>query len=600
MLPNNARHTAYEPITFYKEMATVEDFDISTVTEWLETKKSQFGLDGKGLQLLSSLKDEASRKIMAEKYASYIKGFEKKPEVTITPGKNISPELIETLKNFELPTKYPPRLNLPCKPPDNTIHSTGPLAETVMMFFNTIIQSYYPFLMRLIYYGLTNKDAYEHSIESARRIILLIEMTASKVNASADGVKIIVNETIVKYCSNNNINMPNVMQHYASHKMKGIDYKTVPAVMILKEILANTPSHVHLRAVIKQMYLLCVNEVKIYQDNTGFKATRTTKYVKKQIPATEETITITGVVMPTATAVSPTFKPVTRLKMSSTCENDVFRLYVEPEDRISDTYDVGQYPDEIESGARYRLIIKKDGYVISSQDRYAPQIFLKMQYRFPADFEFGLNLRTGEVHIYCVHNPVTFGDIFNTAINAADYDPAVIELYRHRFKFKLSMQLGITKTHLAYTYCGAYAQGSHVPHRNGTVGNYTWERVTEGNGDTNCYEMVMTDDYNLLFPYVTNNLPERTKISKMCGMSQFMDDLQAEPFIVDASRWPDDKHDYPDYPHYNIPYYCSFDIETIQPISVSEARAIIVRNRGKLTVETKHKQKKLKLSNEVY
>jgi len=262
---------------------------------------------------------------------------------------------------------------------------------------------------------------------------------------------------------------------------------------------------------------------------------------------------ITGAAVPSGKATSSTIKPIDRPLISLDASSEL----VEIKKKIAEN-NIAKIPNMtiIQSGARYRLICNKDKYILAAEDRYAPQLFLKMKYVMDMDIEFALDLRSCDVTIYRINQPVKNTGLY---LSAYPYDPGLIKQYQNRIKFAINNGLSVTQDHQAVLIGDRYSQGdSNVDYLHGP---YKWQGV----------ETINSQDYNLLVKYQERRMPNRTKIKQCCDGD--IDIKYAPPKDLIGHRIKEfPLVDLPDYMHYNYAYECAYDIDEIYSVSVQESR----------------------------
>jgi len=598
MLANSSRPSPRDPVNVNVPNGDPEEADLDQMIEWLKCKRSLFGLGKKEQKLVHSLRDEDSRHKMANVYAPKINGFKKTPDVTIVAGGKITEDMVQLLKDYELPTSYPARTNLPVAPPTETIHSTGPVAESAVMLFNQIIVQFIPMIVRIKYYALCYPVQAVQLDKLAQDIVDIIETATPLLSGTPFQIATEVRSRVSNYIKEHKIDMVTIMQKLAADIIAGNNSKEAYAVRNAIALLETTRSYLYVRTVIKQIYCLVTNEVKVYQaydhKQTCFKQAEC-KYDPKVTDDVRAQI-ITGAILPSGIAQSASIVPVNRLNMS---EDNVQEAHV----TVMQADSIDEADLTIKSSiARYRLVCKRSGYTLSAIDRYAPQIFLNIKYVCDLDIEFLVNT-DGVGYIYRINKPT---GQYNVDSDPMPYDRSKIEELNGKIRIRLRSHLGNVKQHTAALIEDKYTQSNMYEKFQYIVGAYDVEEngavMKTASGNFADYDIFNSSECNIIYsPGKKKNLPNRTIINRIC-QSRIMEDFvpAKPPMIFYGIVYEDFDHDYPDYLHYNYPYFCAYDITSYEETNALDARKYYIKRKKKRNADTQRKRSRFKPSVDDY
>jgi hypothetical protein len=598
MIGSTSRPSPRDPININVPNGDAEEANLDQMIEWLKCKRSLFGLGKKEQKLVHSLRDDDSRSKMANVYAAKINGFKKTPDVTIVPGGKITEEMVQLLKEYELPTSYPARTNLPVAPPPETIHSTGLVAESAVMLFNQIIVQFIPMIVRIKYYALCYPVQAAELHKIAQDIVDIIETSTPKLAGTPFQIAVEVRSEIANYIKVNKIDMVTIMQRLAADIIAGSNSKEAYAVRDAIALLETARSYLYVRTVIKQIYCLVVNEVKVYQAYDHKQACFKQAEAKYTPNVTEDIRAqiVTGAILPCGIAKSVTIVPVNRLNMS---EDNVQESHVAVMQAESiDQADVVIKP----SIARYRLVCKRSGYTLSAIDRYAPQIFLNIKYVCDMDVEFLVNAE-GVGYIYRINKPT---GQYNVDCDPMPYDKSKIEELNGKIRIRLRSHLGNVKQHTAALIEDKYTQSNMYEKFQYIVGAYDVEEngalMKTASGNFPDYDVFNSSEYNIIYsPAKKKNLPNRTIINRICQSSIMEDFVPGKPPMnFYGIVYEDFDHDYPDYLHYNYPYFCAYDITSYEETNALDARKYYISRKKKRNADTQRKRRRFKTTADDY
>jgi len=274
--------------------------------------------------------------------------------------------------------------------------------------------------------------------------------------------------------------MKPIAEKFASDMTSG-EFANFPyAVAAVKNILEEIESYKYLKQVFKHMYVLMVNEVKVYQkydeNQKIFKQTQI-----KSVPQDINSSIITGIIVPSGLAKSNTIKPIDRPLISQDMHKEIYL------DQISQTLPLQVKNKQlIQSGARYRLICNRHNYILAASDRYAPQLFLNLKYVMDLDIEFSIDFQTAECLIYRVNKPNKSPSL---QIISIPYDENLIKQYQNKIKFIIRNGLDNCKSSQAILIDDDYSQP--VGKYDYIHGPYEWQ-----NND-----LVNSSEYNMLVKF---------------------------------------------------------------------------------------------------